>query len=318
MSEIFISYSWGIPEHETRVLSLVNHLREKGFNASLDKVMSQEETAIDFTKMMIKEMHSHNKVIVVLSEGYKEKADKFSGGVGKEYQLLMNDIDDNPKKYVLVSFGGIDKGIIPYGLNGRQVVDLDSTMGLEELYRKLTDEGKYNLVPVAESKPQLSPMPIPEFIVIDEKGSIEISDLKVTIGSKSRSSGLYIRVNFKVEAEFKNNSTRTVDGLDFELRAHRFLDPEYHKSIVDGDEVVYTGALPGKFYAQQTKRTPSFQLQLHAGNIGNVLETNFRLTIYSELGTIQREFPFADYVKLKEGGLDWNEPVPVNRDMFGY
>ena len=124
MPEVFVSYSWDSEDHNQKVLAFTNHLRENGFEAQLDRMLSQEETAINFIKMMHKAMSEHPKVIVVLSKGYKEKAETFKGGVGEEYGILLNDISGNPNKYILVSFEERSDAIIPLGLKGRDIVDL--------------------------------------------------------------------------------------------------------------------------------------------------------------------------------------------------
>ena len=79
-------------------------LRENGFNAVIDKLIAQKETAADFSKMMHQAFTEYDKVLVVLSKGYKEKAETFQGGVGTEYSLLIKDIESNVTKYILGSF----------------------------------------------------------------------------------------------------------------------------------------------------------------------------------------------------------------------
>jgi len=80
MKEIFITYRWKGKEHINQVLSFVNYLREEGYQAEVDQMLSQKQTSIDFMKMMHKGINDYQKVIIVLSKGYKERADKFEGG----------------------------------------------------------------------------------------------------------------------------------------------------------------------------------------------------------------------------------------------
>ncbi len=54
----------------------------------MDIFKSQEETSISFTKMMHSGIATANKVVIVLSEAYKEKAETFIGGVGEEYNIV--------------------------------------------------------------------------------------------------------------------------------------------------------------------------------------------------------------------------------------
>ena len=70
----------------------------------MDQMLIQESTALDFIEMMHRAMTDYTKVIIVLSSGYKSKAEGFSGGVGNEYSMIIKSIRENPNKYILVSF----------------------------------------------------------------------------------------------------------------------------------------------------------------------------------------------------------------------
>jgi hypothetical protein len=153
---VFVSYCWDSKEHEERVLSFTNFIRVKGFKAEMDKMLSQEETAIDFMKMMHQKMVNSAKVIIVLSKGYKEKAEKFKGGVGEEYALVIKDIKSQPNKYILVSFDGIADAIVPLGLSGREIVNMQKEDSKELLFAKLLGHKFYNFSEVADQKPVLS------------------------------------------------------------------------------------------------------------------------------------------------------------------
>jgi hypothetical protein len=160
--QIFVSYCWDNPEHEDHVLSFTNKLRQDGFNVDLDKIRSQSSTATNFDQMMHEAFASSEKIIIVLSEGYKKKADAFQGGVGVEYRLILGEINRFPNKYILISFNGRKDNIIPGGFVSRDIVDL-SNLDFEPLYRKLTGKYKYKLSPIATSKPELDEKEIPPF-----------------------------------------------------------------------------------------------------------------------------------------------------------
>lgn len=98
-------------EHEELVLSFTNKLRQEGFNVDLDKIRGQSSTATNFDQMMHEAFASSEKIIIVLSEGYKRKADAFPGGVGIEYRLILGEINRFPNKYILVSFNGRNEEI---------------------------------------------------------------------------------------------------------------------------------------------------------------------------------------------------------------
>ncbi|SOD13922.1 SEFIR domain-containing protein [Pedobacter xixiisoli] len=152
---IFISYSWDSRNHEEHVISFANELRKNGFHVDIDKIISQRKTATNFNQMMHEAFLTSEFIIVVLSKGYKEKADTFKGGVGIEYRLILGEIDRHPKKYILVSFNGRDADIIPLGLDGRDIIDINSN-GMEPLFRKLTDQHEFVLSSVSKQKPILT------------------------------------------------------------------------------------------------------------------------------------------------------------------
>ena len=92
---MFVSYGWDSMAHKDAVRSFSNRLRNEGYNAEMDDSLRDKETAIDFTKMIHTHIPQSDKVIIVLSEGYKKKESDFSGGVGKEYLLIVKDIEEH-------------------------------------------------------------------------------------------------------------------------------------------------------------------------------------------------------------------------------
>ncbi|MVM37244.1 hypothetical protein GO730_05715 [Spirosoma sp. HMF3257] len=151
---IFVTYAWDNQEHQDKVFHFVNFLRDpKGYDARMDKLVSQQETAISFQKMMHRAMTDYNKVIIVLSPKYKQRAHAFEGGVGTEYSMIINDIDTYPNKYILVSFSGRGDDVVPLSFASRDIIDL-SNFGNERewnrLIAKLNDTDLFDFVKVAE------------------------------------------------------------------------------------------------------------------------------------------------------------------------
>jgi hypothetical protein len=158
-TSVFVSYSWDGEAHKEKVISLVEFLRNNGFEADMDVKLMQEESAIDFNRLMHKGILKYDKVLVILSKNYKEKAEAFEGGVGKEYSFILNDIDKNPKKYVFTSFQSITSElintIVPIEFKGREIVDLmkDEANNFETLFSKLTNTKIYKFSEVAKNTP---------------------------------------------------------------------------------------------------------------------------------------------------------------------
>ena len=156
--KIFVTYCWTDKdgeideEHQKKVRAFTNELISyEDFDATFDLYENEKSTATNFIRMMYENIKSSKKVIVVLSEGYAQKADVFSGGVGKEFQAIMNDIEANPRKYVLVSFDKRSGEIYPFGLQGTDTLVIkngnlelaENQEDLNRLFAKLKDKAIY-------------------------------------------------------------------------------------------------------------------------------------------------------------------------------
>ncbi|MHB8064509.1 MAG: TIR domain-containing protein [Ruminiclostridium sp.] len=146
---IFVSYSWINEKPDDNVLKLVDELRCNGYDVVCDVMLSQHETAIHFPKMMAQNLKKADKVIIVLSEKYKEKADLFSGGVGDEYQYIIGDIKSKSKKYILVTFENNRDKVTPDFLRGREIVFLDKNKIIcDNLLHKINETDQCIFSPV--------------------------------------------------------------------------------------------------------------------------------------------------------------------------
>lgn len=168
-TSVFVSYCWESEKYKEQVISFINFLRENGFAADMDIKFMQEESSVDFNRIMHKGIMKYDKVIVLLSKNYKIKAESFEGGVGKEYRFILNDIEKNPNKYILASFlelnkKSIDK-IAPIEFAGREIVDLtkDEFNDFENLFSKLTESQKYVFSEVASETPIVEKKKIKRF-----------------------------------------------------------------------------------------------------------------------------------------------------------
>ncbi len=166
---VFVSYCWESESYKEKVISFINFLREKGFSADMDVKFMQEESSVDFNRLMHKGIMKYDKVIVLLSEKYKLKAENFDGGVGKEYRFILNDIDKHPKKYILSSFFNLTSEVVdkisPIEFSGREIVDLvkDENSDFENLFGKLTESQKYVFSDVASETPIVEKKKIDKF-----------------------------------------------------------------------------------------------------------------------------------------------------------
>ena len=319
MPEVFVSYCWESEMQNQKVIAFTNHLRENGFEAQLDRMLSQAETATNFIKMMHKAMSEHPKVIVVLSKGYKEKAETFKGGVGEEYSILLNDISGNPKKYILISFEEISDSIIPLGLKGRDIVDLSKPGEEKRLFLKLLDENEFEFSEVASEKPRIAKKVIPKYepVVVNEVlCSIDFVKLNISSGPASFFGGLYKSIDFHISFDFKNISTKVVEEFGFEFRINKYFDPEYYLKTVEGDNIIYSETFPDKVFPGQTKRTKVFDFKLRNDNVLRVLGTYIQINIFTDSGSIQKEFGVSQTIKIPPGVHGYGQLVPISQDLF--
>lgn len=191
--EVFITYSWDSEEHIEKVVSFTNHLRDEGFDAEMDKLHTQNETATDFYKMMHQAMTDYEKVIVVLSKGYKEKAENFKGGVGNEYNLILKDIETQKNKYILVSFEPISDSITPLNFKGRHIFDLSNKKNLNELYAKLQNVKTIEFAEVGTKKPIIEKTVIPKFTIQEQ--NLEIGNLNCSVDNSSQFAQLFTKLS---------------------------------------------------------------------------------------------------------------------------
>ncbi len=101
MKRVFISYSWNDTKYNQRVVNLSNKLSSCGYNVFIDKREMQDQYSLDMKVMMHEQISKADKVIVLLSKGYKIKAEQLVGGVGQEFSLILTDIYNSKKKYIL-------------------------------------------------------------------------------------------------------------------------------------------------------------------------------------------------------------------------
>lgn len=138
---VFVTYAWDDQNHNDNVLSFVDFLIKNGYNASMDRKESQGETSINLNKMMIEGIQNSEKVIIILSPKYKERAEKFIGGVGTEFQMIVEELKSNNNKFIFVSFGDNTNDLItPTGIKGREVLNLKRDQDeneFNELFAKL-------------------------------------------------------------------------------------------------------------------------------------------------------------------------------------
>ena len=167
---VFVTYARGVPEHEEKVLSFVNYLRNNGFDAENDKILQQKETSVEFLDMMLKGL-SREKVIVVLSESYKTKSLLEGTGVYREYHYILKDIEKEKNKYIFVVFAKPPdySHIAPSWIDSRDIIDVTEVKGINLLFAKLLGDTVIPACPIGDTLPEVSKEQVPDFDLFIKK-----------------------------------------------------------------------------------------------------------------------------------------------------
>jgi len=155
--KVFVTYCWLPKDHQQQVLNFVDRLRADGFDAEQDLDIMQRENNLQ--KMMAIGF-GYDKIAVVLSDEYKNKADNIIGGVGQEAPMIAAEKKFHPEKFVFVSLNSITSGTIekicPRIFAGENIIDitsLDDMNGYNLLHSKLLDEPLIERNPVSATLP---------------------------------------------------------------------------------------------------------------------------------------------------------------------
>ncbi|MFT5824425.1 MAG: hypothetical protein ACI8ZM_005693 [Crocinitomix sp.] len=300
--EVFVTYSWDSEEHNDKVTSLTDHLRKKGFEAENDKFHAQKESATDFYKMMHQIMTDYQKVIIVLSKGYKEKAEQFKGGVGTEYNLIIKDIENSPNKYILVSFEKVTDDIAPLALQGRQILDLSNEENFNELYAKLKDEAIIEFSEVAKEKPIIKKKDIKPFIV---ESTLGITVKLVPNMNFNISSGhlghLITDIDYDLQIEITNNNSNVLEGYSLEIGYSLNSLGTGIDGVVsdDGYKTICYDDNP-KIFPNQSKAIKISNMAIKHTNAEEILSKPMKINIYSDLGLTSSEIDLRDVLYFKK------------------
>lgn len=134
--KLFISYCWSSSDHEEWVLRLGTELRENGVDVILDKWdLKEGNDANAFMEKMVSD-EDIEKVILIIDNQYSEKANKRSGGVGTETQIISAEVyesvEQNKFVAVIATRDQEGKAKLPVFYKSRIYIDLSD----EDLYAK--------------------------------------------------------------------------------------------------------------------------------------------------------------------------------------
>ena len=119
----FISYSWDSDTHKTWVRDLAKRLRENGVATRIDQW--EAVPGDQLPHFMEKSIRDCDKVIIICTPAYKERADARIGGVGYEGDIMTAELtrDRNHRKFIPVLRLGRWESALPTWLQGKMGID---------------------------------------------------------------------------------------------------------------------------------------------------------------------------------------------------
>ncbi len=205
---IFISYSYDSDNHKAWVLNLSTRLMKNGVEVVFDQW--DVKLGSDIAKFVEQGLSESDRIIMICTENYVEKANVGKGGVGYEKMImtaeLMEDLDSN-KIIPLIRNNNTMK--TPTFIGGRWYINFNSDKKFEDKYEELIrDIHDAPLMP----KPPLGVNP---FIKSEQP---EIKPLKFQSGSEK-----YISPSLKGKVTFdysNNNGNYIIGAGDLAFETH--------------------------------------------------------------------------------------------------
>lgn len=137
---VFISYGWDNDEHRSWVQSLADRL-SVDFNVMIDE---KRPLGSDLNAFMEQLVAKADRVLLILTPKYKEKADKRENGVGYETVLISSQLYQNQgtTKFIPIIRKGDVKECYPLFLGNRKGLDMRNDSCYEEQLRLLIEDLK--------------------------------------------------------------------------------------------------------------------------------------------------------------------------------
>jgi hypothetical protein len=154
--QVFVSYSWDSPEHRTWIEKLAMSLRQNGVDAVLDQW--HVRPGEDLGHFMARSVRDSDRVLMICTETYVQKAQQRQGGVGYEQMLVTAQMmrEVGTAKFIPVIRQSSHPRRLPDELAGRMYIDLsdgpDQHANFQRLVRELHD--------IAVPLPPLGPRPV--------------------------------------------------------------------------------------------------------------------------------------------------------------
>lgn len=127
---VFISYAWE-EAHDDWVFNISKDLRKAGIDCRIDKY---QKYGTDLVKFMRDEIRSSDRVLVILTPKYKEKAESGRGGASYEGSIMSHAIynEQDTTKFVPLLRAGSFESSSPDFMSGRKGLDFSNDSQYEK------------------------------------------------------------------------------------------------------------------------------------------------------------------------------------------
>jgi len=176
--KVFISYSWDNDLHRNWVLLLAEKLLANGVDVILDQY--ELHYGVDLTFFMENSIMDSDKVLIILTENYKNKAENREGGTGFEFSLINSELyknKDKNKKFIPILRGKERTNSTPnflksiYDLDMR--VDADFSQQFENLLRSIFEKPK-KIKPTIGNKPEFLKEKKQKYLIWLDEGTSQL------------------------------------------------------------------------------------------------------------------------------------------------
>lgn len=135
---VFISYSWDSDDHKAWAKTLADRLIANGVDVILDQYDCPPGT--NFPYFMERSVEKSDKVLLILTENYKQKADGRVRGVGYEISIVSAEVyeqDVNERKFIPILRQGDSRSAKPIFMRGIATVDMRQDADFENNFNIL-------------------------------------------------------------------------------------------------------------------------------------------------------------------------------------
>lgn len=135
--KVFVSYSWNPPSNQQNVFELIKRLEGDAISVTYDRKDLYPGQDMNCFMENVLTSDRIDAVIIVCNKDYAEKANKRSGGVGYESEMILSEIRNKPlqRKYIPVVIEHDENGELPLPnfLKSRYCKDLSKDTGYGDL-----------------------------------------------------------------------------------------------------------------------------------------------------------------------------------------